>query len=61
LTRNSFGRILRTLPADAFQRTGVHSERGLKTLEELLTLISNHIPHHLPFIAEKRRALGVAG
>jgi uncharacterized damage-inducible protein DinB len=59
--RGSMGRILRTLPADAFQRTGVHSERGLKTLEELLTLIGNHIPHHLPFIAEKRRALGVAG
>jgi uncharacterized damage-inducible protein DinB len=59
LTRNTFGRILRTLPAEAFQRTGVHAERGLKTLEELLTLITNHIPHHLPFVAEKRKALGV--
>ncbi len=60
LTRGAFGRILRTLPADAFQRVGVHSERGLKTLEELLALIGNHIPHHLPFIAEKRKALGLA-
>jgi uncharacterized damage-inducible protein DinB len=59
LTRGSFGRILKTLPAEAFQRTGVHTERGLKTLEELLSLIANHIPHHVPFIAEKRKALGI--
>jgi uncharacterized damage-inducible protein DinB len=59
LTRGTFARILRTLPADAFQRTGVHAERGLKTLEELLNLITNHIPHHVPFIADKRKALGL--
>ncbi len=60
LTRGAFSRILRTLPADTFQRVGVHSERGLKTLEEFLTSIGNHIPHHLPFIVEKRKALGLA-
>ncbi len=59
LTRNAFARILRTLPAEAFERVGVHSERGLKSLRELLEIINYHIPHHLPFIQEKRQALGL--
>jgi hypothetical protein len=37
---------------------GVHTERGELTLEKLLTVANYHIPHHLPFIAEKRKALG---
>ncbi len=59
MTRSAFSRILRTLPPDAYQRAGVHSERGLNTLEEFLRSIGNHIPHHLPFIAEKRKAMGL--
>jgi uncharacterized damage-inducible protein DinB len=58
-TRKQFARILKTLPADALKRTGVHSERGLNTLEDLLQCIINHIQHHLPFIEEKRRALQI--
>jgi hypothetical protein len=58
LTRSQLLRILRKLPIDAFQRVGVHTERGELTLERLLTLAGNHIPHHLPFIADKRKALG---
>lgn len=57
-TRAQLGRILKAMPAAAFQRTGVHSERGELTVERLLTLATNHIPHHLAFIAEKRKALG---
>jgi len=57
VTRRSMARILKSLPADAFGRQGVHSERGLRTLEELLGNAISHIPHHLPFIAEKRRAI----
>jgi uncharacterized damage-inducible protein DinB len=56
--RKHVARILQTLPAADFQRCGKHSENGLVTLEKILTNISNHIPHHLPFIAEKRAALG---
>jgi len=55
--RRQMGRILRTLPAADFQRTGVHSVDGPLTLETLLTRIAGHIDHHLPFIVEKRRAL----
>jgi hypothetical protein len=58
LTRSQMVRVLRSLPAEAFARVGVHSEKGERTLEQLLMVATNHIPHHLPFIAEKRKALG---
>jgi hypothetical protein len=58
LTRSQMARILRTLPPEALQRVGVHNERGELTLEKMLTTLINHIPHHVAFIAEKRKALG---
>jgi uncharacterized damage-inducible protein DinB len=58
-TRRQMARILRNLPAAALDRVGVHSERGPKTLAEVLTSATNHITHHLPFIYEKRKALGL--
>jgi uncharacterized damage-inducible protein DinB len=58
-TRAQMARILRTLPQAALERTGIHNERGPMTLERLLTLSANHIPHHLVFIEEKRKALGL--
>jgi hypothetical protein len=61
LTRSQLARILRTVTPDALTRVGVHSERGELTLERLLTTACNHIPHHLSFIAEKRKALGAVG
>ena len=57
-TRKQMGHILSSLPPEAFQRQGVHSERGLVTLEQILTISTRHIPHHVPFIQEKRKALG---
>jgi hypothetical protein len=58
-TRRQLARILRTLPVSALQRVGVHNERGPRTLEQLLTTATNHIPHHVTFIYEKRKALGL--
>jgi hypothetical protein len=58
-TRAQLARILRTLPEEALQRVGAHNERGELTLERMLTLATNHVPHHVQFIAEKRRALGL--
>ena len=55
--RKHMARILRTLTADDFQRKVNHSEAGLLTLEQLLTNITNHVPHHIKFIEEKRAAL----
>ena len=50
-------RILRALKPDDFQRTGGHSRDGALTLEVLLQRITAHIPHHVRFIEEKRRAM----
>lgn len=58
-TRTQMGRILRTLSPEALNRVGVHNERGPRTLEQLLTTATNHIPHHVQFIVEKRKALGL--
>jgi uncharacterized damage-inducible protein DinB len=58
-TRSQMARILRPLPPEAFQRVGTHNERGPLTLEQLLTNSINHVPHHVKFILEKRKALGL--
>jgi len=58
-TRKGMGRILKSLPADAAARVGVHSYRGLVTLEDMLNSAVGHVSHHLTFIHEKRKALGI--
>lgn len=46
--------ILRKLPSDAWDRFGIHNERGKVTLSELLETYIWHLDHHLAFIAKKR-------
>jgi hypothetical protein len=58
LTRKQMARIIRALTPEQLQLTGNHSKKGLVTLEKAIQMATNHIPHHLPFIAEKRKALG---
>ena len=50
--------ILRRLPDEAFQRTGVHTERGKETLADLVGIHVEHLRHHLRFVREKRKLLG---
>ena len=57
VTRSQMARILRSLPAEAFERTGIHSVDGPMTLRTLLERITGHIPHHVQFIEEKKQAL----
>jgi len=57
LTRKQMARILRALKPEDFQRKGAHSRDGALTLENLLQRITAHIPHHVRFIEEKRRAM----
>ena len=57
--RGQLAGILRSLPADVFARTGIHSEDGPRTIEQLLRAITGHIPHHVQFIEQKRQALGL--
>lgn len=59
-TRKQMARILKALKPEDFSRVGIHNEAGPRTLEQLLATITNHIPHHVKFIEEKRRALGLA-
>jgi hypothetical protein len=49
--------ILKTLRAEDFQRRGIHSEAGPLTLAALVERSTVHIPHHVGFIEEKRKAL----
>jgi hypothetical protein len=58
-TRVATARLLKVLPADAWERTGIHSEKGKVTLLDLLKSVANHIPSHIKFIEEKRKALGI--
>jgi hypothetical protein len=58
-TRSQMARILRTLGPEVLRRVGVHNERGELTLEQLLTSATNHVPHHVRFIYDKRKALGL--
>jgi hypothetical protein len=59
-TRRQMARILRAAPPDAGTRTGIHSERGVVTLEQMLAGATRHIVHHCTFIQEKRTALGLS-
>jgi uncharacterized damage-inducible protein DinB len=58
-TRRQLARILCTLKPEDFQRAAVHNQAGPRTVEQLLQTAINHIPHHVKFIEEKRRALGL--
>ncbi|MFN0051953.1 MAG: DinB family protein [Planctomycetales bacterium] len=57
VVRRQMVRILSGLQPADFARTGIHSESGPLSLETLLTRITNHVPHHIQFIEEKRKAL----
>jgi hypothetical protein len=59
LVRNQVARILSTLTESDFQRHGIHSEYGPLTLETILMRITSHIPNHVRFIEEKRKAMGI--
>ncbi|QJW97011.1 DinB family protein [Frigoriglobus tundricola] len=57
-TRRQMARIIRGLQPEQLQLTGNHNKRGLQTLEKVIQMAIGHTGHHLPFIAEKRNALG---
>lgn len=59
VVRSQMARILRSLPPEDFQRTGNHSVRGPVALVSLLQQITDHIPHHLAFVEEKKTAMRV--
>lgn len=59
LTRSSMAKVLNKIPLEAWERVGVHNERGPMSVQKMVETMINHIPHHVKFIEEKREALGV--
>lgn len=58
LNRAMTAAILRGLPDEAFQRVGLHSERGEVQLGPYVAEYSEHLDYHLEFIYKKRALLG---
>ena len=50
--------VLRGLPAEAWDRFGIHNERGKLTLAEMVQGYCEHLEHHLRFLYRKREMLG---
>jgi len=46
--------LLKDLPAGAFEREGIHSERGAMTLKALLQLIAEHSENHAAQLRTRR-------
>jgi uncharacterized damage-inducible protein DinB len=57
LLRTQIARILRAVPAEAWERRGIHSADGPLTLRQLVERVTGHIPHHVEFIQGKKAAL----
>lgn len=58
LTRRQMARVLRSLPEEAFERSGTHSEYGVRSLAQLVDGACKHLDHHLKFVHQKRAAMG---
>lgn len=58
LSRKQFAKVLRALPDEAFERTGVHNEVGVIKLGVQVKKYHEHLLHHLKFVKDKRRLLG---
>jgi hypothetical protein len=50
--------VLRLLPDEAFAKVGVHNERGLLSLEQLVTGYVGHLDGHMGHLRRKRDLLG---
>jgi DinB superfamily len=59
LNRRQIDRILRASPPEAWERTGVVGDRGERTVCQMINGAVEHLAHHLGFVVEKRRALGI--
>ena len=54
LNRLLFGEVLRSLPAEAFTRSGVHNQRGTITLGGTVTGYVEHLEGHMGHLLRKR-------
>lgn len=56
--RRQWARVLRQLPAEALERTGMHNLRGRVTIGQFIRDYTQHIRDHLTFVYRKRERLG---
>src|SRR5438270_8087875 len=56
--RRQFGRVLRNLPDEAFERQGTHNRRGTVTVGGMVKDYIEHVDYHLKFLCDKRARLG---
>ena len=56
--RRQFARVLRKLPAAAFERPGNHNRAGRVTVGGYVQGYIKHIDDHMTYVREKRAALG---
>jgi DinB superfamily len=59
LTRRQIARILRASSPEAWERTGIVTDRGARTIAQMVNGAIDHLKHHLRFVVEKRHALGL--
>ena len=58
LSFKNFANVLRKLPDAAFERKGMHNERGEVKAGEYIEFMVRHLDHHVNFIHAKRAAMG---
>jgi hypothetical protein len=59
LGRRQIARILKASPSEAWERIGMVGDRGDRTVAQMMNGAVEHLAHHLGFINEKRRTLGI--
>jgi hypothetical protein len=52
--------LIRDLPAEAFERNGMHAERGPLTLQQIVETCANHVESHARQMQEIREAYKAA-
>jgi hypothetical protein len=64
ILRNETARIIRAMPPNVLDRQAVLVKAGgaevTRSVRQFMTGITEHVAHHLAFVHEKRRALGLA-
>jgi hypothetical protein len=58
LNQRMIADLLKQLPDQAFNREGVHTERGLIKLGPMVQGYIEHLDHHMKFVRAKRKLLG---
>jgi uncharacterized damage-inducible protein DinB len=58
LNRVNFAHVLRAMPLQVMDRTGMHNERGQIRVGDIIPKMNVHLDHHLKFLHKKRELLG---